>query len=115
VIALQLNNSGDTFSSLPSDQSSFPMPRSFNITSATVSGSISFVPGTCNFTNKTVEMGTYTRSELANNSPWVNASFTLNCPEAWGYGSTATMAQNLIPIQLKAAAAIPPPAGLSST
>lgn len=93
VIALKLNNSGDTFSSLPSDQSSFPMPRSFNITSATVNGSISFVPGTCNFTNKTVEMGTYTRSELTNNSPWVNASFTLSCPQAWGYGSTATMAQ----------------------
>lgn len=70
------------------------MSRSFNITSATVSGSISFVPGTCNFTNKTVEMGTYTRSELTNNSPWVNASFTLNCPAAWGYGMTATMSKD---------------------
>ncbi|MGY6029671.1 fimbrial protein [Phytobacter sp. AG2a] len=94
IHALQLVNSSDSFSSLPSDQSSYPMPRSYTINAATISGSITFVPGTCNFINKTVQMGSHARSVIGNSSPWVNASFTLNCPEAWGYGMTATMSKD---------------------
>lgn len=70
------------------------MPGSLLVNQTTFSGTISFIPGTCNFINKTVQMGSHARSVIGNSSPWVNASFTLNCPEAWGYGMTATMSKD---------------------
>jgi hypothetical protein len=81
----------DTISNIPTSDISNDFPGSVTENTTTFSGKITFVPGTCNFTNKTVEMGLHQRTDLTNNSPWVNASFTINCPEAWGYGRTATM------------------------
>ncbi len=94
VHAYQLKSSSDSFSKLPSYQANYPMPRSITVAAVTYSGSIKLIPGTCNFINKTVQMGSHARSVIGNSSPWVNASFTLNCPEAWGYGMTATMSKD---------------------
>lgn len=81
----------DTITNISPSDLANDMPGSVTINTTTFSGTISFVPGTCNFINKTVQMGSHARSVIGNSSPWVNASFTLNCPEAWGYGMTAMM------------------------
>lgn len=39
--------------------------------------------------NQTVEMGSYNYdSKIAVAPPWVDASFQLKCPQAWGYGGS---------------------------
>lgn len=49
------------------------------------SGSLNLVRGTCDMAggSKTVQLGKYTGG---GNSPWVDASFKLTCPNAAGYG-----------------------------
>ena len=51
--------------------------------SKTFSGSITVYPGTCNFTHKTVQMGKHDAG--METSGWKDASFTLQCPKAYGY------------------------------
>jgi hypothetical protein len=53
-----------------------------------ISGSATFISGTCELEggHKQVQMGTFTGGSQ---SPWVDASFKLKCPNAFGYGGSA--------------------------
>jgi len=53
-----------------------------------LSGSINLNPGTCDIANKTVFLGGHQGNRP---SAWNDASFTINCLTAWGYGMTANM------------------------
>ncbi len=57
----------------------FIMSKQFN-------GSLTAYPGTCNFTHKTVPMGSHDVGDSL--SAWKDAAFTLQCPKAYGYNST---------------------------
>ncbi|XWJ90435.1 fimbrial protein [Phytobacter ursingii] len=57
--------------------------NSWLMQSKTFSGSVTVYPGTCNFTHKTVQMGTHDASVTT--SAWKDASFTLQRPKSYGY------------------------------
>lgn len=92
-IALHLGlkaKSSDTFYS-GMNMAGSPAYSSQNIWSSVqglLSGSISLNPGTCDIANKTVTLGNHQGNRP---SPWQDASLTINCPTAWGYGMTANI------------------------
>lgn len=85
------NYPSDKISNIPAEDQSNALAGSVTMNSIAISGKISLVPGTCSLDDKNIEMGTHHHSPAKNTTPWVNANFTINCPEAWGYGRTATM------------------------
>ncbi|VTP14581.1 hypothetical protein PUATCC27989T_02446 [Phytobacter ursingii] len=61
-------------------------PTGWLIMSKQFNGSLTAYPGTCNFMRKTVPMGSH---DINNSlSDWKDATFTLQCPKAYGYNST---------------------------
>ncbi|MGK9176094.1 hypothetical protein KXR87_23305, partial [Yokenella regensburgei] len=58
-------------------------PTSWFIMSKQFNGSLTAYPGTCNFALKKVDMGKHDVGVSV--SDWKDATFTLQCPKAWGY------------------------------
>lgn len=86
IQGVQLTGS-DTFSS--STDMTWGVSSTFWANNAVVlAGSIVFNAGTCNLLmgNQTVQLGTHDNS--SNVSQWKDASFSLDCPNAYGYGGT---------------------------
>lgn len=56
----------------------------------------SFELGTCDLLNpsQTVQMGSFNYA-LEAAGPWIDASFQLKCPQAWGYGGSSNNPTNL--------------------
>lgn len=84
-----LTNSGDTFAA-STDMSYSPAGSTsdWSAVSRTLTGSATFLSGSCNLStgDQKVQMGTYMHNSQTGYSPWVDASFTLSCPNAYGYG-----------------------------
>ncbi|MGK9175498.1 hypothetical protein KXR87_20150, partial [Yokenella regensburgei] len=57
--------------------------NSWVMQSKAVSGALTVYPGTCNFALKKVDMGKHDAGVSV--SDWKDATFTLQCPKAWGY------------------------------
>lgn len=62
-------------------------PRHVVWSTLQINGSLNLVRGTCDMEggSKTIQLGKYTGG---GNSPWVDASFKLSCPNAAGYGGS---------------------------
>nr|WP_274608442.1 fimbrial protein [Citrobacter sp. FP75] len=82
----------DTISKCPSDRLD---ERTCVYVSRTLVGNTQFTSGTCQLTNSAqiVHMGKIPSSEVGI-TPWVDASFSLNCPTAYGYGGAVHNAYN---------------------
>lgn len=88
-------NTADSFSaSTNMSYSPTGSTRFWTASSRTLIGSATFVMGTCQLSggDKTVQMGTLVNDLGPNmkNTPWVDASFSLICPNAYGYGGSYT-------------------------
>lgn len=94
VNALQPVSGSDNWGSLPNNGPSL-ISNTFTTNTAVVSGNITLSTGTCEFDNKNVPMGSYDVSlqgaDRGAPSPWKDASFTLKCPPAMGYGRTGSV------------------------
>ncbi|HGY1777285.1 TPA: fimbrial protein [Citrobacter amalonaticus] len=79
-------NGGNTIGTCPEDRLD---DRTCLYFQRTLIGSAQFISGTCQLTNpaQVVDMGALSTADL-NNAPWVDASFSLNCPTAYGYGGS---------------------------
>lgn len=64
--------------------------------SRTLTGNAQFMSGTCQLTNsaQVVKMGSVPFSQV-DTSPWVDASFSVKCPTAYGYGGSVSDAHNI--------------------
>ena len=94
VQALQILTAGDTWGSDQPDRGEALLANSWNTNSVSLSGGFFVYPGTCDIANQTVIMGNFSPSDIPNYSPWKDVTFTINCPEAWGYGKIATISSN---------------------
>lgn len=65
-------------------------PTFFTVTSRILTGSVTLVNGTCELMggDKQVQLGRLDNEPIINSSAWTDASFTLKCPKAFGYGGT---------------------------
>jgi hypothetical protein len=94
VNALQPVSGSDNWSNLPNNGPSL-ISNTFTTNTAVISGNITLSTGTCDFDNKNVPMGSYDVSSQGADrgapSPWKDASFTLKCPPAMGYGRTGSV------------------------
>lgn len=91
IQAVQLVNPADNFSpTLPNNGPNL-LPRSFTTNTIAVSGNLIPATGTCLFSDKIVQMGTHDNYTDGATSQWKDASFTVACPEAWGYNRTGTL------------------------
>lgn len=86
-------NGSNTISSCPSERLD---DRTCIYFKRTITGSAQFISGTCQLTNpdQVVDMGTLSTADL-DNSPWVDASFSLHCPTAYGYGGSVDTPSNM--------------------
>ena len=85
-----LLNHGDTFAT-SNPERLWDNNKGWVASSRQLQGTLIFEQNTCNLEmgSKTVLMGKYDGSG-GGKSAWKDASFRLNCPNAWGYGGTAT-------------------------
>lgn len=90
VQALQILTAGDTWASGLPDHGEALLANSWNTNSVSLSGGFYVYPGTCDFSNQTVNLGTFSPSDIPISSPWKDVAFMISCPEAWGYGKTTT-------------------------
>ena len=96
VQALQILSSGDTWAAGMPNRGDSPLANSWTTNEVALKGGFYVYPGTCDITNQTVTMGDFSPSDIPNYSPWKDVTFTISCPEAWGYGKTATISNNII-------------------
>ncbi|MGY6027890.1 fimbrial protein [Phytobacter sp. AG2a] len=91
VQALQLTSASDSWGAgLPNRGDSSLLAYSWTTNEVAVTGGLNMYPGTCNLSNQTVNLGKFSPSDIPSSSPWKDVAFTINCPEAWGYGKTTT-------------------------
>lgn len=76
---------GSSLTPTPPNNGTAAYPNSWVIMSKQFDGSLTVYPGTCNFAHKTVQMGKHDAGGAT--SDWHDASFTLQCPKAYGYNS----------------------------
>ena len=86
-------NSSNTITTCPSDRFDDKTCIYFQ---RTLIGNAQLISGTCQLTNpaQVVDMGETSAAGIAN-APWIDASFSLNCPTAYGYGGSVANANNL--------------------
>lgn len=91
VHAFQATNVNDAFTADSTSTGNALLPRSITTAALSVNGGINLISGTCDMAikHKTVRMGTLNAGTPS--SPWVDASFALSCPRAWGYGAISTL------------------------
>lgn len=64
-----------------------PLPNSWTASFTSITGGLNLFPATCTFANVNVYLGNYNHGAIPDPaSSWVDASFTLRCPQAWGSG-----------------------------
>ncbi|WP_151993897.1 fimbrial protein [Buttiauxella massiliensis] len=98
VQAYQPVSGSDSWGSTPNNGPNL-ISNTFTTNSAVISGNITLSTGTCSFNNINVPMGTYNvtlegtpqGASRGAPSPWKDASFTLKCPPAMGYGRTGNV------------------------
>lgn len=91
---IQPVNNGDTFSSCPTGSVRLGSDSgTCELLTRDLKISGNLITGTCDLTvaNQTVLMGKHD----GQNSPWVDASFQISCPQAWGYGGKVVNSTNL--------------------
>lgn len=97
VAFIRPTNLADTISSCPPGSIRLPGNNSFcgEITRRMTFTAL-FELGTCELLNpnQIVEMGTYHYTPAENASPWVDASFQIKCPQAYGYGGSVKNSTN---------------------
>ena len=77
-----------------------PLPNSWTANYISFTGGLNLYPATCTFTNVSVYLGHYNHGAIPDPaSSWVDASFTLRCPPAWGSGVIAKVGNNGIGIR----------------
>ncbi|MFP2504909.1 hypothetical protein [Buttiauxella gaviniae] len=97
VSFIRAMNAGDTIGTCP--PGGVRMPNNNNVCkviSRRITLTAFFQLGTCELLNpnQTVQMGTYHTTPVEKGSPWVDASFQLKCPQAWGYGGSTKTPTN---------------------
>lgn len=74
-----------------------PLPYSWTANYISFTGGLNLYPATCTFANVAVYLGNYNHGRIPDPaSSWVDASFTLRCPPAWGSGIKAKLGDNRI-------------------
>lgn len=74
-----------------------PLPRSWTANYMSFTGGLNLYPATCTFANVSVYLGNYNHGAIPDPvSSWVDASFTLRCPPAWGSGIIAQVGDNTL-------------------
>ncbi|QLK62962.1 hypothetical protein GE278_20370 [Enterobacteriaceae bacterium Kacie_13] len=91
-------NGADTWGSVPNNGPNL-ISNTLTALTTVVSGNITLTTGTCNFDDINVPMGSYDVTlhggpSRAGPMPWKDASFTLKCPPAMGYGRTGSVNTN---------------------
>ncbi|MGK9172916.1 hypothetical protein KXR87_06770 [Yokenella regensburgei] len=97
IIAAQMNDSAmDYYSATSPNNGTYSLANSWTISSFEIRGELDTTSGTCSLNNKTVSMGSHNMNMTGGISDWKDASFTVQCPAARGYGVDYTLSSNTV-------------------
>ncbi len=97
IVAAQMNSSAmDYYSATSPNNGSYSLANRWTISSFEIKGELDITSGTCSLNNKTVSMGSHDMNMSGGVSDWKDASFTVQCPAARGYGVDYTLSSNTV-------------------